>query len=232
MSETMFPKRSLIYWDEERVKSLLCEPESLLQEELWSSWVKQQGGVNAVYGSLRNLPLSEKQRKTFNALLTEPGASLQKYALMLHVSVATYVRYRASLIKTLVAVLNARLLDKQPARSETDRTASASNTNLPYQHVPLIGREEELRTLRKLLLQEGTDLLTITGPGGIGKTRLALQVAANLLKDFEDGVFFVSLASITNPDLVTATVTQALGLKAGENKLVIEKWSEPALSRS
>jgi predicted ATPase len=222
MSETMSPKRSLIYWDEGRVKSLLCEPQSLVQEEPWNSWVKQQGGLNAVYESFRSLPLSEKQRKTFNALLTEPGASLQKYALMLHVSVATYVRYRASLIRTLVTVLNARLLDKQPARSETDRKASASNTNLPYQHVPLIGREEELWTLRKLLLQEGTDLLTITGPSGIGKTRLALQVAANLLNDFEDGVFFVSLASITNPGLVTVTITQALGLKVGENQPGVE----------
>lgn len=222
MSETMLPKRSVIYWDEQRVKSLLCEPESLLRDEPWSSWIRQQGGLNAIYKSFQSLPLSEQQRKTFNALLTEPGASLQKYALMLHVSVATYVRYRASLVKTLVTILNARLLDKQPVRSDTDRTASASNTNLPYQHVPLIGREEELRTLQKLLLQEGTDLLTITGPGGIGKTRLALQVAANLLKDFEDGVFFVSLASITNPDLVTATITQALGLKIGENQTGVE----------
>lgn len=222
MSETISPKRSIIYWDEGRVKSLLCEPESLLQEEPWSSWIKQQGGLNAVYASFRSLPLSEKQRKTFNALLTDPGASLQKYALMLHVSVATYVRYRASLIKTLVKVLNARLLDKQPGRSETDRVASASKTNLPYQHVPLIGREEELKTLRKLLLQEGTDLLTITGPSGIGKTRLALQVAGNVFKDFEDGVFFIPLASITNPDLVTATITQALGLKVGENQPGVE----------
>ncbi|RPJ27569.1 MAG: tetratricopeptide repeat protein [Chloroflexi bacterium] len=222
MSVTLSPKRLSLYWDEERVKSLLCEPESLLQEEPWSSWVKQQGGLNAIYKSFQSLPLSEKQRKTFNALLTEPGASLQKYALMLHVSVATYVRYRSSLIKTLVTVLNARLLDKQPARSETGRAATPSNTNLPYQHVPLIGREEELMTLQKLLLQEGTDLLTITGPGGIGKTRLALQVATNLLDDFEDGVFFVSLASITNPGLVPATITQALGLKTGENQTGVE----------
>jgi predicted ATPase/Tfp pilus assembly protein PilF len=222
MSDILPSKRSSIYWDEEHVKCLLCEPESLLREEPWSSWVKQQGGLHVVYKSLQSLPLSEKQRKTFNALVNDPGASLQKYALLLNVSVATYVRYRASLIKTLVTVLNARLLDKPPGRSESNRTASAANTNLPYQHVPLIGREEELRKLQTLLGQEGTDLLTITGPGGIGKTRLALQVAANLLDDFQDGVFFVSLASITNPDLVPATVTQALGLKTGENQTGIE----------
>jgi predicted ATPase len=218
MSESMFPKRTSIYWDEEHVKSLLFEPEHLLREEPWSSWIKQQGGLTAVYAACRGLPLADKQRKTLTALLNEPGASLQRYALMLNVSVATYVRYRASLVKTLVTVLNAHLLDKGPGRDEAAGTPSAFNTNVPYQHVPLIGRDDELNTVRRLLLQEAADLLTITGPGGIGKTRLALQVAADSLKDFEDGVFFVSLASIVNPDLVAGTIMQALGLKIGENQ--------------
>lgn len=218
MSETAFPKRPFIFWDEGRVKSLLCEPDHLLEEEPWSSWIKQQGGLAAVYASCRNLPLSDKQRKTLNALLNEPGASLQRYALLLHVSVATFVRHRASLVKTLATVLNAHLLDRQPAGDELDRKIPVSNTNLPYQHVPLIGREQELKTLRTLLLKEGVDLLTITGPGGIGKTRLALQLASELIRDFADGVYFVSLASITNPDLVPASITQALGLKTGESQ--------------
>jgi predicted ATPase len=218
MSENMFPKRTSITWDEQHVKSLLFEPEQLLQEEPWSSWIKAQGGLTAVYTACRGLPLADKQRKTLNTLLNEPGASLQKYALALHVSVATFVRYRTSLVKTLVTVLNAHLLDKQPPKDEALGNTATFHTNLPYQHVPLIGRDEELNTVRRLLLHEGADLLTITGPGGIGKTRLALQVAANSLKDFEDGVFFVSLASIINPDLVAATITQALGLKIGESQ--------------
>lgn len=218
MTETVFPKRTFISWDEQRVKSLLCEPDQLLEEEPWSSWIKQQGGLAAVYAACRNLPLSEKQRKTLNALLNEPGASLQRYAMLLHVSVATFVRHRASLLKTLATVLNAHLLDRQPARNGAGRPMPSSNTNLPYQHVPLIGRDEELKTLRTLVLKEGVDLLTITGPGGIGKTRLALQLAGDLLRDFEDGVYFVSLASITNPDLVPASITQALGLKIGESQ--------------
>ncbi len=222
MSESILPGRTHLTWDEDHVKSLLYEPETLLQEEPWSSWIRQQGGLAAVYATCRTLPLAEKQRKTLNALLNEPGASLQRYALMLHVSVATYVRYRASLIKTLATVLNARLLDKQPAAGIAAGRPAARNTNLPYQHVPLIGRDHELRTLHSLLLQPGTDLLTITGPGGIGKTRLALQAATDLLDDFNDGVYFVSLSSITNPDLVTKTITQSLGLKAGESQPGIE----------
>src|SRR5690242_17840890 len=222
MSESVFPKRTSIYWDETHVRSLLFEPESLLKEEPWSTWIKSQGGLTAVYAACRGLPLADKQRKTLNALLSEPGASLQKYALGLHVSVATFVRYRTSLVKTLVTVLNAHLLDKHPQREESTGSAPALHTNLPYQHVPLIGREQELNAVRRLLLQEGVDLLTITGPGGIGKTRLSLQVASTSLKDFEDGVYFVSLASIVNPDLVATTITQSLGLKTGESQPSVE----------
>src|SRR5258706_14174545 len=114
--------------------SLLCEPEYLLDEEPWSSWIKQQGGLNAVYTSLRNLPLSEKQRKTLHALLSEPGASLQKYALILHVSVATYVRYRASLTKMMFKILTAHLLDKPPIRDDDNKANLIHQNNLPYQH--------------------------------------------------------------------------------------------------
>lgn len=217
MSEAASPKRAPVYWDEQHILYLLCEPEYLLGEEPWSSWIKQQGGLNAVYASLRKLPLSEKQRRTLQTLLSEPGASLQKYSLLLHVSVATYVRYRASLAKTLVTVLNAHLLDKQPTADET-KVELVHPNNLPYQHVPLIGREKELETIQKVILRDEVKLMTITGPGGIGKTRLALQAAAELLGDFKDGAFFISLGSITDPDLVATTILQTLGFTTGENQ--------------
>jgi len=89
---------TLLRWDEEHIKNLLTEPETLLEEEAFSEWVRQQGGLQNVYNLLRGLPLSEKQRKTLKAILDKPGASLQEYSLMLHVSVATFVRYRASLL--------------------------------------------------------------------------------------------------------------------------------------
>jgi predicted ATPase len=218
MSETTSPRGAIIIWDEDRVKSLLYEPGQLLQEEPWSSWIKQQGGLASVHASLRSLPLSDRQRKTLQALLAEPGASLQKYALSLHVSVATFVRYRASLVKTLAAVLNARLLDRQPARPPAAQAVPEPHTNLPYQRMPLIGRDQEVETVRSLLLDPQVNLLTITGPGGIGKTRLALQIAADLLGEFADGAYFVSLASITSPELVAPTILQVLGLKAAENQ--------------
>ncbi len=85
--------------------------------------------------------------------------------------------------------------------------------NLPAQLTPLIGREQEIAAACTFLRRSGVRLLTLTGTGGVGKTRLALQVATQLLDDFADGVSFVSLAPISDPDLVIPTIAQALDLK-------------------
>lgn len=78
---------------------------------------------------------------------------------------------------------------------------------------PLIGRDREISAIQQFILQEHVGLLTLTGPGGIGKTRLALQVAVNLLDHFVDGVYFVSLAPLREPELVGAAIAQALGVR-------------------
>ena len=83
-------------------------------------------------------------------------------------------------------------------------------TNLPIAASPLVGREHELDEL-VAALSNGTRLLTVTGPGGTGKTRLALQVAAELVGTLRDGVFWVPLAGLSDPELVPSEVAQAIG---------------------
>jgi predicted ATPase/Tfp pilus assembly protein PilF len=93
------------------------------------------------------------------------------------------------------------------------RTLDAYRNNLPLQPTPLIGREKEVSEVCDLLRGEATRLLTLTGPGGIGKTRLALQAAADLLEDFPDGTYFVSLATLTEAQLLLPAVAETLGVK-------------------
>jgi predicted ATPase/DNA-binding SARP family transcriptional activator len=83
----------------------------------------------------------------------------------------------------------------------------------PIQATSFIGRERETAAVATLLRRDDVHLLTLTGPGGIGKTRLALGVGAVLAQDFDDGIVFIPLASLEDPDHVAGTVASALGLK-------------------
>ena len=87
---------------------------------------------------------------------------------------------------------------------------NARSHNLPVHPTALLGRERELAEVHGLL-QDGARLVTLTGPGGTGKTRLSLQVAAELIDTVEDGVFLVELAPLSDPSLVPTSIAQALG---------------------
>jgi predicted ATPase/class 3 adenylate cyclase len=91
-------------------------------------------------------------------------------------------------------------------------------TNLPLQPTPLVGREREIADVTELLRQAETRIVTLTGTGGTGKTRLAAQAAAELVEDFPDGVFFVALAALADPDLVVPTIAQTLGVRESSGR--------------
>jgi predicted ATPase/class 3 adenylate cyclase len=106
------------------------------------------------------------------------------------------------------------------------RTLEAYRNNLPLQPTPLIGREKEIAEVCERLSHPEIRLLTLTGAGGTGKTRLALQAAAELTQEFEDGVYFVSLAATRDPQFVVPTMAATLGVKEAGGQPLLESLED------
>ena len=100
------------------------------------------------------------------------------------------------------------------------KSLDAFPNNLPIQLTSFIGRETEMVDLKLLLTVDQARLVTLTGSGGTGKTRLALQVAADLLETFKDGVWLVELAQLADPVLIPQTVAAALGVREVPGKSI------------
>jgi len=109
-----------------------------------------------------------------------------------------------------------------PGRQAPAQPVWAAPNNLPAQLTPFIGREMEEAAVCSLLRRPEVRLLTLTGTGGVGKTRLAFQVAADLLEVFDDGAYFVSLAPISDPNLVLPAIAQTLDLKETPDRSPLE----------
>ena len=111
------------------------------------------------------------------------------------------------------------------------RSLDAFPNNLPVQATPLIGRQHEAQAVERLLRRDDVRLLTLTGPAGAGKTRLALQVAANLTADFPDGVYFLPLAAIADPGLVASAIAQTLGILETTGRPIVETLRQQVRDR-
>ena len=105
------------------------------------------------------------------------------------------------------------------------KTLDARPNNLPAHLTVLVGRETELERCRERLRRPDVRLMTLTGPGGIGKTRLALQVATEMIEEFEDGAFLVPLTT-SDPDLALADLAQTLGVRETPGQPVLASLRE------
>ncbi len=145
----------------------------------------------ALYRSGRQAEASDLYQRTRQAMVAElgmePGPTLQQ------------------LLKQIVNQDRALDIASPPLRGESGRS------NLPIQLTRLVGREREVDEVKKLLA--GSKLMTLTGAGGIGKTRLAIEVASQLVKRYRDGVWLVDFAPVADQNLVAKTVMYALGLR-------------------
>jgi predicted ATPase len=111
------------------------------------------------------------------------------------------------------------------------RTLNVRPHNLPLRLTPFIGRQREVREAREHLQRPDVRILTLTGPGGAGKSRLGLQVAAELIEDFYDGVWFISLRSIKKHTLVAAAISEGLGLHERSGRSVRVSLKESLRNR-
>jgi predicted ATPase/serine/threonine protein kinase len=99
-------------------------------------------------------------------------------------------------------------------------------SNLPAQRTAFVGREKELAAARNLLLRQDVRLVTVTGPGGIGKTRLALQLASEMADSFPDGTYFAALSAVRDAGSVASAIAQALGVRETGEKAPMEALKE------
>ena len=150
-----------------------------------------------------------------NFRLNESARNILLILLLIGLPVAIFLAWSLHRKKLETSPEKLALIAKTSAKDE-----QTVNHNLPVQLTSFIGRENEMQVIRQLIGKQR--LVTLIGAGGCGKTRLSIEVAIQLIEDYEDGVWFVDLAPISFEDLVAKEITEVLKIKELPNQPIIE----------
>ena len=205
-------------WDDEHVKSLLHFPRfpvRLIQQEPWQSWIGNRGGLKSVIEYLEQYPFQPSHRRILDVVLSTPESVADVYADRLNISRATYFYQLRELITAIAQALNH--WDNNSADIFSEDQPVLRN-NLPNPLTNVVGVDTTLQTLMRLLAREDVHLLTLLGPGGIGKTRLSIEVA----RRWDREVCFVDLSTLMDPVEITTAIAQSLGAKDGTVSALIK----------
>ena len=191
-----------------------------LVEKIWGSgnFFDTDNSINGAIRKIRQVLRDNPEQPRFIQTIT--GRGYRFIAPVVEGKPVDAPRASSRKLARELAAISDRFL-QNPVMEAPGRAA-----NLPAQRTELVGRKKEVIAAKELLLRENVPLLTVTGPGGIGKTRLAVQVATELEEHFPGGTYFVPLASLSDPSLVASVIAQALGLREARNQAPFETLKE------
>jgi predicted ATPase/DNA-binding CsgD family transcriptional regulator/transcriptional regulator with XRE-family HTH domain len=190
----------------------------LSQERLADRASLSVRGISDLERGVRQSPRLETVRMLADALGLGPEDRIPLFRAARQM---TDNQHRAALDASPEPTLSSLPLPSTPIVGRKHEIATV--VGMPQARTTLIGREPEQASIVALLRRDDVPLVTLTGPGGVGKTRLALQVADELVGDFSNGVVFVPLAAIRDPDLVAVTVAQALNVPSTPGQPLIAR---------
>jgi predicted ATPase len=196
-------------WDDEHVKSLLHFPRfpaRLIQQEPWQSWIGNRGGLKSVIDYLQQYPFQPSHRRILDVVLSNPESVADVYADRLNISRATYFYQLRELVTAIAQALNH--WDNGAAETVSEDPFLFQN-ELPTPLTSVVGVETTLQTLMRIFARDDVRLLTLLGPGGIGKTRLSIEIA----RRWDHEVCFVDLCTLSDPGQVLGAIAQSVGAK-------------------
>jgi predicted ATPase/DNA-binding winged helix-turn-helix (wHTH) protein len=186
---------------------------SQIIERIWGKdvFLDTDNSINAAIRKIRQVLKDDPEQPRFVQTITGRGYRF----------IAPIVEARAK-VSARDAVAGLKVIRSGFSEKAAEPVAETPSSNLPAQRTGFLGREKEVAAAEQLLLRADVSLVTVTGPGGIGKTRLAVQLASGMAEHFPGGMYFVSLSSLSDPGLLASVIVQALGIREAGTQSPLE----------